>query len=604
MNYDLLRQQTNRGWNTWNTLNVLSYSHLPEGFTINLCIKEYSEGRVLRESLIGRDGDGDEKIFPGTRAYDGSCTQLNLKYKALELDIRTVVDEDEQIILVTPLKIGCRVPSLIIEACLLWGKEGSVHKKDGKIYGECGARRFDIYTSVPTTELQHTHSLSPYIAISLDKPAVISTRPCSLEEAEALYAAAKQKLDEENAVFGEHSEAYTAMKTCLAWDTIYEAEHDRICSPVSRIWNIGWGGYVLFDWDTYFAALMASVENKELAQLNAIAITDEVTESGFIPNFGSAHNNKSRDRSQPPVGSFVCLEIYHKWPEKWFCERVFPTLMGWNRWFAEHRMTEEGYLCWGSDPFTPLSGRYWEVNEVHCLAGAALESGLDNSPMYDNMGFDAEKNIMLLADVGLMGLYIQDCRSLIELAVITGNEEVIPELQARKEKVENALATLWDDDFGLFLNKDLRDGSLSKRISPTNFYALLADCVTETQKRRMMDEHFYNPEEFWGDWIMPMIARNDPAFPDQNYWRGRIWAPTNYLAYISMKYAGLKKECGDLARKSEELLLQEWRLHGHVHENYSGYDGMGCGVGNSDKFYHWGGLLAYIVLDYENSKEK
>ena len=117
-----------------------------------------------------------------------------------------------------------------------------------------------------------------------------------------------------------------------------------------------------------------------------------------------------------------------------------------------------------------------------------------------------------------------------------------------------------------------------------------------------MDEHFYTPEEFWGDYIMPTIARNDPAYPDQDYWRGRIWAPTNFLAYIAMKHAGLKKECNDFADKSEELLLKEWRLHGHVHENYCGDTGMGCNKGNSDKFYHWGGLLAYIALDNEDSK--
>ena len=161
--------------------------------------------------------------------------------------------------------------------------------------------------------------------------------------------------------------------------------------------------------------------------------------------------------------------------------------------------------------------------------------------------------------------------------------------------------TMWDDDFGLFLNRDLRDGSLSRRISPTNFYALNADCVTQTQKRRMMDEHFYNPEEFWGEYIMPSIARNDPAYHDQNYWRGRIWAPMNYLVYAAMKNAGLKKECDDLAEKSEELLLKEWRLHGHVHENYCGDTGMGCNSGSSDKFYHWGGLLAYIAIDNAQS---
>ena len=50
----------------------------------------------------------------------------------------------------------------------------------------------------------------------------------------------------------------------------------------------------------------------------------------------------------------------------------------------------------------------------------------------------------------------------------------------------------------------------------------------------------------------------------------------------------------------QELILKEWRLHGHVHENYSCYDGLGCGLHSSDKFYHWGGLLAYIALDNDS----
>jgi len=598
MNYDILKQKTNAGWNTWNTRNVLSYSHLPEGFTINLCLKDFSYELPLRESLVGRHGKEEEQIFPGARSYDGSCTQLNLKFRTLEIDVRTVVADDEQYIIVTPIRTGHKMPALIIEACLLWGKDGSVSKRGGEIYGECASRRFDIFTTGCRMELQHTASLSPYIAVSLDRPLVVSTKKCTLEEAEALYQAAKAELDQKNSLYGAHSESYTAMKTCLAWDTIYEPEHDRVCSPVSRLWNISSGGYVLFDWDTYFAALMASVENKELAQLNAIAITDEVTENGFVPNFGSADDSKSRDRSQPPVGSFVCMEIYRRWPEKWFLEHVYPILVSWNRWFGRRRMTEEGYMCWGSDPYESVCDRHFEVNSVNDWQGAAFESGLDNSPMYDDMEFDQETHLMKLADVGLMGLYIMDCRCMIEMSRELGHEEIIPELQARKEKVERALATLWDDEFGMFLNKNLSDGTLSRRISPTNLYALQSDCVSEAQKKRIMAEHFYNPEEFWGEYIIPTIARNDPAFPEHGYWRGRIWAPTNYLAYAAMKYAGLKEECGDLARKSEELILKEWRLHGHVHENYSCYDGLGCGMHSSDKFYHWGGLLAYIALDH------
>ena len=75
MNYDQLRKETNSGWNTWNTRNVLSWSHLPEGFTINLCLKDFRSVQTLRESLVGRHGEEEEVIFPGPRSYDGSCAQ-------------------------------------------------------------------------------------------------------------------------------------------------------------------------------------------------------------------------------------------------------------------------------------------------------------------------------------------------------------------------------------------------------------------------------------------------------------------------------------------------------------------------------------------------
>ena len=97
---------------------------------------------------------------------------------------------------------------------------------------------------------------------------------------------------------------------------------------------------------------------------------------------------------------------------------------------------------------------------------------------------------------------------------------------------------------------------------------------------------------------MPSIARNDPAYPDQDYWRGRIWAPMNFLAYLGIRNYDLPKARKAMVEKSEALLLKEWREHGHVHENYCGDTGEGCNSKKSDRFYHWGGLLGLIsILD-------
>ncbi|MBC7959480.1 MAG: hypothetical protein H7X94_06410 [Vallitaleaceae bacterium] len=126
------------------------------------------------------------------------------------------------------------------------------------------------------------------------------------------------------------------MQTCLAWDTIYEPEKDRVVTPVSRIWNIGWGEYGLYCWDTYFVALMASVDNKELAYANAIEITKERTSEGFVPNCSAGGGFKTLDRSQPPVGSMVIKQLYERHGDHWLLEEVFELNRGVLRDISRH----------------------------------------------------------------------------------------------------------------------------------------------------------------------------------------------------------------------------------------------------------------------------
>lgn len=96
--------------------------------------------------------------------------------------------------------------------------------------------------------------------------------------------------------------------------------------------------------------------------------------------------------------------------------------------------------------------------------------------------------------------------------------------------------------------------------------------------------------------MLPSIARNDPAYPEQDYWRGRVWAPLNFLVYLAFEQQGLSSECADLAEKSAAIFRPEWETHRHIHENYNAVTGEGCDVKNSDRFYHWGALLPAIVL--------
>lgn len=596
MNHIDLMTKMKQGWNTWNTRSVLSHVLLPDGLAISLGIKNYQTGKVIRESLIGRFGENDEQIHPGPRSYDGSYTELNWKNDGLEILFQSTVREGDLYLLVTPLLQVRRAPALLVEMNLLWNQPGAVLRSGQQLQAHLSASEIVVSTDGEELREMNTGAMGPYLAVRLDRPVVICTgEPVGAVKVRGWLDMARGNLLVSQQVYGDSGELYGAMRTCLAWDTIYEPEKGQVCTPVSRLWNLNWGGYVLFCWDTYFAAMMGMIDNPDLACANAIAITREKTENGFVPNFGASNDFKSRDRSQPPVGSMAVREIYRIHRERWLIDELFDELLTWNRWWKGNRITSDQVLCWGSNPFEPRSGTHWELNSVNDTAGAALESGLDNSPMYDDVPFDNETHLMQLADVGLTGLYIMDCEALADLAAVVGRPEEA-ELRERAEQVKVGLETLWDEETGIYQNRRSDTGEFYRRISPTNFYALYSDKVSPERADRMMREHFYNPEEFWGDFILPSISRNDPAYPEQDYWRGRIWAPMNYLAYAAMRRCGLTEACKDLAAKSATLFMQEWKAHGHVHENYDGDTGWGCGVRNSDKFYHWGALLALIAL--------
>ncbi|WP_276352216.1 MGH1-like glycoside hydrolase domain-containing protein [Cohnella caldifontis] len=595
--YTQLQQSLASGWNTWHTRSVMAHVLLPRGLSVQIGIKEYREGRYLREALIGRQGAGQETVRPGIRSYDGTYTELTVTWQDIELRVESAADGDDWVLLATPLR-NQPVPAVLVAECgVLWNREGFVRLSPERDAAEAvfPDRTIGVYPSGSLVEEYHVSAAGPYLAQRLTGAVGLSAgKRRTLAEIKDIVAHARSKLEARTAEYREAGELWTAMQTCLAWDTVYDPKFGRVITPVSRIWNDQ--GYKLFCWDTYFAAYMCMEDNRPLAYANAVEITRSAVEAGFVPNYDWSGVNVSRDRSQPPVGSFVVLQLYRKHGDRWLLEEVFEQLWKWNAWWPEHRQIEDGLLAWGSDPMEPLTGNEWETAGVNDTFGAALESGLDNSPLYDGIPFNREKNALELADAGLMGLYVMDCLALAEIADILGKTERSAVLRALANRFGAGLQRLWDEETGIFRNLRTDTGAFSGRLAPTNFYPMLTPYVTRRQVRRMVEEHLYNPDEFWGDWVLPSISRNDPAYPDQDYWRGRIWAPMNLLVYLGLRKQGETEAARLVAEKSAALILKEWREHGHVHENYNGGTGEGCDVPNSDRYYHWGGLLAFIAL--------
>lgn len=590
------------GWKTWENESMLAHVLFPQGAILRLGVydkkrKEYA--LVWLEDCYQMDAPRPV-ARPYAHSYTGDYTRLTVEWEELRLNVETSCEGENLLVRVTPESKG--------EEYLLLIQADELPEFSGEILDR--AEGFAFRTEDWQSELSATVPLSPMklsrahvLAAELSAPVGICVgQAASLGTIDRRLQTARQHWEENKQKYGDCAELYNAMQTCMAWDTIYYPPEKDVFSPVARSWSKNWNGYVLFCWDTFFAANMAAVDHKELAYLNLYAIASRVAPDGFVPNFAAApkgsavYGVKSCDRSQPPVGSSVALRIYQKYGEAWILEEIYPYLKRWNEWWIEKRLTKNNLLTWGSDPFRYPDGALPVDDSVDTWQGAAFESGLDNSPMYDDIPFDRETHRFLYDDAGLNGLYIEDCRALAEIARILGKEEDSAILTRRCENFEDRLEELWDDTVGMYCNRRTDTGEFSHRYSPTNFYTLFSSKVPSGHVERMLQEHFYNPEEFYGEYILPSIARNDPAYPDQNYWRGRIWAPMNFLVYLALRKQGCTQAQKDLAEKSVALLLPEWLEEGHIHENYNADTGDGDDVQNSNSYYHWGALLSLIQL--------
>ena len=95
-------------------------------------------------------------------------------------------------------------------------------------------------------------------------------------------------------------------------------------------------------------------------------------------------------------------------------------------------------------------------------------------------------------------------------------------------------------------------------------------------RRRSRPQHLLHwlddPRKFGGFWRLPSVTRDDPAYHDNVYWRGRIWPPLNLLTYLGLRRADQSAAAERLAADSHRLFEQAW-AKGQCPENFNAESG-------------------------------
>lgn len=589
--YNRIQSSLAKGWNTWNYGSMTSHVLLPEGLALNINFRQafigtpYDDDFFLSRINVDRSG----RVRPVAHTFDGAYTELIIdNWKGNSIRVQSSARGNDIVILVTPLKRSPTRFYVELEAGILWNREGHIRRQGDCITATFGNKDYNVTSTGTRVEVAHPYT-SPYMIFEGDTAIAFYTgAKMTLSEATHTIESARTRYDRYAQKFGEKSDAFKGIQSVLGWNTLYDHDNNRVITPVTRGWNEAWHGYVLFEWDTYFASLLFALDNKELAYSNAIAVTKGQENNGQVGFVQWPHGSPGT-QSQPPVGAFTCWMIYDKFKEEWFLKEVYDQLLSWNRWWIKNRLNQ-GYLTWGAG---------WTGAT---LQNIMLESGLDNSPMYENAKVQVIGNntLLNLADVGLNSLYIADCNYLAKIAEALGNKKDAKELRERSRSMSKQISTLWNDSLGIYQNKLLDSDLFSNRLSPTLFYPMFTGVPTAKQAQRMLKEHFFNDKEFYGSYILPSCARNDISY-DNDYWRGAVWGPMNFLVYLGLRDYD-PAAATELANKSYSLFTESWNEDHYVLENVNSEKGPRAIYNrkNSDPYYHWGALLGLMKFIDDN----
>ncbi len=591
--YLAIKRQLVKGWGTWDTRDALAQVLLPESLSVSLSFKHSAGYDCFIRPQMARDKNGAE-FRAGMHALDGSYSEADIGWKGARMLVQSAAQGDDLVVLVTMTEAPDLPVEAVVSIGMLWNRPGLLSRSPGRLVAAVPDRVVQVYATGREVDDPYVQAASPYLCLALEREMGVSTgKPRTVEEIRDIVRSRRAGLEREAAEHGELAEAYDAIRAAIGWGTIYEPEFDRIITTVSRDWNVGSGGYILFGWDNFFMSYACALFNKELAYANFIEHMRSLTKDGLIPNVEEANGKVSWDRSQPPVGALMLKEIFKRYGDRWLLFASFDDLLAWNRWWVRKRMNGK-LLSWGSD----LADNPFHDTNAHTVVAAIWESGMDDSPMYEGVPFNPGKNTVEMQDVGLNSLYIADCKALAEIADAIGRAGEARELRSRAQQFSTEIEALWDPSAGLYLNRRTDTGEASRRISPTMFYPLVGRVPDAARAASMVGRHLLDPAEFWGEYVLPSIARSDPSFPRQAYWKGAVWPPLNFLVYLGLRNYDLPEAPRELADKSMAIFLHEWRRKGFVSENYSALTGTGDGPHiTSTPFYTWGvlmGLMAFI----------
>lgn len=297
----------------------------------------------------------------------------------------------------------------------------------------------------------------------------------------------------------------------------------------------------IWNWDACFHALAFRHADPDLARNQLRTMLACQLPEGMIPDavydeavVSDLEHPLRAQVTKPPIMAWAALKLHEIDPDLEFLQEIYVPLVRSNAWWFSMNDDDSDGLVQYNHPYS---------------------SGLDDSPLWD-YGMPVESpdlNTYLCVQIGSLAL----------IAEALGMEAEGAMWRRRaKAMVRRMIEDFWDEDAGLF--RALKEEEPIPVVTPFNLYPLWTGQLPARMQERLI-AHLTDPAEFWGEWVLPTVARNDPHYDPERMWRGPVWANINYIFIEALRQANESALADALRDKTLNLIMSQPGMYEYYH---------------------------------------
>ena len=305
-------------------------------------------------------------------------------------------------------------------------------------------------------------------------------------------------------------------------------------------------GYVgLWLWDSALHALAYRHVDAELSRNQIRAMLAHQLPDGMVPDavyddgiVTTIDHPISGEVTKPPILAWAVVKLHETAPDPAFLAEVYPALVRLNGWWVGMNDDDNDGLAQYNHPYS---------------------SGLDDSPLWDS-GMPVESpelNTYLCVQMGSLAVIAEALGRYHEGAMWRRRAAAL---------VARMIDHFWDDQAGLFWA--LKDHQPVKVVTPFNLYPLWTGQLPDKMREKLI-RHLKNPAMFFGEYMLPTVARSDPRYNPATMWRGPVWANINYFFIEALRQVGEQELADHLRERTLAMIM----AHKGVYEYYNAETG-------------------------------